>query len=311
MELSAQIQFPSEQLTLLFDNLKQSQQLSNALLESKLEQLMIRFEDKLAYDQTKQEQIDKLHEELQKYRVDLLAKTCRPLINGIIRLYQNIGKTTQNLKNKSTEELTSELIFKRIDDIQDDVQVLLEQHGVDCFIEPGEEFNPRRQRALQKRLVEDESMHGKVIERVRPGFEYASEILQKELINIGFYQPPVISDDALNKPKETTQTGEDDVVTTEQNNLAITYEPQITALGEDQTQPSDDLKPDIVDGSQVIDSETHTSDDLTPANDLDPAKKEQLQLNQDESNPSSDAERDINNNAQAIDDITQTKADIT
>lgn len=187
-----------EQLKTLVET--QHNQVQN-MIEAKFNAIAELFADKLAYDLHKQQQIDQLHEELQLYKADLIAKTNRPLINGIIKLYQDISKTLDNLKSKPEDKLTSELYLNRIDDIGDDVDVLLSQHGVSRFNEPGEALNPRRQRALKNIETNDENKHGQVCERVRPGFEYANELLQKELVNLFIYKASK-STESVNEPEE-------------------------------------------------------------------------------------------------------------
>jgi molecular chaperone GrpE (heat shock protein) len=202
-----------------------------AAIDAKFNAVAELFADKLAYDLSKQHQIDRLHQELQQYKTDLIAKTSRPLINGIIKLYQDIGKTLENLNAKPAVQLTSALFFNRIDDIQDDVNMLLEQHGISQFTEAGEVFNPRRQRGLKNFDTNDSALHGQVCERVRPGFEYANEMLQKEFVNLFVYKQPVpaievIADDTAavehetqdNKTELAPQSKETSPITNENKN---------------------------------------------------------------------------------------------
>lgn len=56
------------------------------------------FEHKIAYDLTKQRQIDSLHSELQQYKTNLIAKTNRPLINGMILLHDDMGSWLVSFK---------------------------------------------------------------------------------------------------------------------------------------------------------------------------------------------------------------------
>ena len=154
------------------------------ILEAGISKVLNAFEQKMAFDATKQQQIDRLHTELQEYRTDLIAKTNRPLVNGLIRLHDDIGRLIEGLKSKPTEQLEPDMFFKAIDGIQDDIEILLDQNGIAAFIEPLETFQPRRQRTLKKVSTTDDKLVGQIAERLRPGFEQGTEIIQKERVNV-------------------------------------------------------------------------------------------------------------------------------
>jgi len=154
------------------------------ILESGISQVLNAFEQKIAFDAAKQQQIDRLHAELQEYRTDLIAKTNRPLVNGLIRLHDNIGRLIEGLKSKPTEQLEPDRFFKAIGGIQDDIEILLDQNGIAAFTEPVETFQPRRQRAIKNIPTTDDKRVGKIAERLRPGFEQGDEIIQKERVSV-------------------------------------------------------------------------------------------------------------------------------
>ena len=153
-------------------------------LESGISQILNAFEQKIAFDASKQQQIDRLHAELQEYRTDLIAKTNRPLVNGLIRLHDDIGKLIEKLKSKSTEQVEPEKLFNTIGGIQEDIEILLDQNGVMAFQEPVDTFEPKRQRALKNVLTTEKEQVGKVAERVRVGFEQGDEIIKKEMVRV-------------------------------------------------------------------------------------------------------------------------------
>ena len=59
----------------------------SALLSNLEARLLDAFNQKLAFDTFKEKQIDRLHEELQGYKSDLLLKATQPLIAAIIKLH--------------------------------------------------------------------------------------------------------------------------------------------------------------------------------------------------------------------------------
>jgi len=142
------------------------------------------FEDKLAYDEAKERQINRLHEELQEYKSDLIAKTKQPLIQGLVRLHDDLGRVVESLRKRPAEELTPERFFRSFAGFEDDVELLLAQHGVEPYEMSGEAFEPNRQTALRTEPTEDPTRAGTIAARLRPGFEQGDTILQKERVAV-------------------------------------------------------------------------------------------------------------------------------
>jgi molecular chaperone GrpE (heat shock protein) len=142
------------------------------------------FRDKLAFDRFKEDQITRLHEELQAYRNDLIDRTARQILQGLIRLHDDLGRVTASLRQRPAEELTSERFFQQLAGFQDDVELLLGQHEVERFEVPGEDFDPRRQTAARTIPVDDCTLAGRIAERVRPGFQQGETLLQKERVAV-------------------------------------------------------------------------------------------------------------------------------
>jgi len=151
-------------------------------LETGISQILKAFEQKLAFDDAKQRQIDSLHTEVQEYKTDLIARTNRPLVNGLIRLHDDIGKLIERHKSKPTEQ--ADIFFKEIENIQDDVEILLDQNGVTTFTELDDLFQPRRQHVLNNTPTTDDEQVGKIATRLRPGFEQGNELIKKERVNV-------------------------------------------------------------------------------------------------------------------------------
>ncbi|MGE4182775.1 MAG: hypothetical protein AB7J34_23365 [Limisphaerales bacterium] len=158
-----------------------------AVVATKIDEAVARvltaFGEKLAYDQTKQVQIDRLHEELLQYRSDLVSRAARPLAHGMIQLHDDIGKLLSALRAKPAEQLTPARFFSLLEGLQDDVEIVLGQNGIAAFREPGCQFEPRRQRALKRVSTFEAALAGTVAERIRPGFEQGVEILEKERVS--------------------------------------------------------------------------------------------------------------------------------
>ena len=142
------------------------------------------FQDKLAFDQFKEVQITRLHDELQGYKADLLARACRPLVSGIIRLHDDIGKISDALRKRDPSELSPEKFFRVIDGFQQDIELILDQNGIEVYRVAGEQFDPRRQKALVTTPTTEAGAIGLIAERLRPGFEQGSFIFQKERVAV-------------------------------------------------------------------------------------------------------------------------------
>lgn len=146
--------------------------------------LLQQLRDKLTYDRFKEEQIARLHEELQGYKSDLVAKPARQLVQGLIRMHDDLGKMAAALRQKPAEELTPERFFQQFADFQDDLELLLGQNGVERFQAPGDVFDPRRQTAIRMVPADDPAQVGRIAERLRPGFERGEALLQKERVAV-------------------------------------------------------------------------------------------------------------------------------
>ena len=146
--------------------------------------ILAEFRETFALDRFKEGQIDKLHEEVQAFRNDLVLRTVRQVLQGLIRLHDDMGKVLASLREHPTEELTSERLFQQIEGFQDDVELLLGQHGVERFEATVEEFDPRRQTALRTVPAGDPAQVGRIAERLRPGFEQGETLLQKERVAV-------------------------------------------------------------------------------------------------------------------------------
>ena len=148
------------------------------------ERVLAVFENKLAYDGFKERQIDTLHAELQGYRDDLVAKAARPLVQGMLRLHDDVGRVLSSLRKKDPAELTAERFFRAIEGFREDLEIVLDHHGVEAYSEPGDAYVPQRQRTLETVATSDPERAGQVAHRLRPGFEHGGEILRKEQVAV-------------------------------------------------------------------------------------------------------------------------------
>ncbi len=156
---------------------------THAALESKLDQLHEAFDTKLAVDEVKDRQIDTLHREVQGHRQDLLGKALRPLVSGLVRLHDNLGRSAESLAN-AEQSLGADEAAKLLEEFREDVEILLEENGIGLFSEPVDTLEPRRQTVRKTLPCRDSTQVGQIARRVRPGFERDGLVLQKERVDV-------------------------------------------------------------------------------------------------------------------------------
>ena len=142
------------------------------------------FEQKLAFDASKEKQINRLHEELQGYRSDLVAKAVRPVLQSMIRLHDDFGKVLDALEREDPAQVTPQRLFEILKGFRDDVELALGHNGVNVYRTDTDVFDPRRQKVLRKVEAIEPGQIGQLAARMRPGFEYGESILEKERVAV-------------------------------------------------------------------------------------------------------------------------------
>lgn len=140
------------------------------------------FERKLEMDRFREEQVDRLHHELQAYRNDVLSRVTRPLFDSLIRLHDDLGRSRQDLAEKLATGAPAEKALEILAGFQEDVEIALERHGVTAFRVESERFDGRRQTAVELLDAPDASLAGRLIRRLRPGFSDGDTMLKKERV---------------------------------------------------------------------------------------------------------------------------------
>jgi molecular chaperone GrpE (heat shock protein) len=155
-----------------------------AVLADGLAAMLAEMRGRAALDHFREEQVDRLHGELQRYRSDLAGQPARQVLLGLIRLHDDLGRTAAAVQRKDPAELTPETVLRLFADVRDDLELLLGQHGVEPFTGPGDTFDPRRQNVVRTVPSDDPACNGRIAERVRPGFEQGEALLQKERVAV-------------------------------------------------------------------------------------------------------------------------------
>ena len=174
-----------------------------ARVDTGIDRVLEVFRHKLAYDRSKDLQVDRLHEELQQHRADFVGKAIRGLVLGVISLHDQYVKLVASLRRKSAHELDLDRVFRLLEGVPEDVVLLLANHGVEPFREePGERFDPKRQRVLRTVPTGDRETGGTVAESVLPGFEQGGQIVERERVSVYKYKA-ALAEAAVVEPLET------------------------------------------------------------------------------------------------------------
>lgn len=153
-------------------------------LEKGMQALETAFADRLSYDSTKDIHIARLHDELQQYKNDLLMKTARPYITGLVRLHDDLGKTVDSLQVAEDGAIARDRCCDIIRGFQDDIELLLEDNGLLSYREPGDKFDPKRQTCVRTVPSTDPELVGRVVKRLRMGVERDGIVIQKERVTV-------------------------------------------------------------------------------------------------------------------------------
>ena len=163
-----------------------------AAVNAGVDRILQAFDEKLRYDESKQRVIDRQHDELMGHRANLVAQAARPFILGMIRHHGEIGKLLAAVGEQAVAELPSTKVCELLESLQEDVEDVLGEHGVDAYrAEVSEPFDPVRQTAIGKAVpTTDVARSGTVAACLGPGFEHDGRILVKARVAAYRFEPP-------------------------------------------------------------------------------------------------------------------------
>lgn len=156
------------------------------------------FNQKLQYDQHKEQLIDKLHKELQEYKDDIIKSSIQPLVRDLIMINDNIFKLIENYR-ASDEPLQAEAILDQMEGITMDIDDALYRQGIETYTCPGEKVDPIRQNIFKTVKINDTSKEKHLSDRIRKGYEWDDKIIRKELVSVYIHDENIkeTPDDAI------------------------------------------------------------------------------------------------------------------
>ena len=154
------------------------------LLSDGIERILCALEQKQASDRFRELQVDRLHAELQQYKSDLVAGAVRPVLVSLIRLHDDMSKLLEALASGDQTNVTPERVLKFLESFREDVETALDRNGVAAFHTETQKFDAKRQRMTRSVETSVPGEVGQVAARLRPGFEQADQLLEKERVAV-------------------------------------------------------------------------------------------------------------------------------
>ena len=152
-------------------------------LHRKLDGLQTLFDREIRAEATREKVVDRLHAELQEYKQDLLLNVLRPVFVDLIQLHDDIGKIAEAKRDPAPEAAELRLL-ELMRGFQQGIEDILYRQGVEPFLEAGESFDPRRQRAVSTVPTEDPTASKKIAARLRKGFRAGDKVIRPEIVSV-------------------------------------------------------------------------------------------------------------------------------
>jgi molecular chaperone GrpE len=152
-------------------------------LETKLDALVAAFEREVRAEATREKVVDRLHAELQEYKQDLLLSVLRPVFIDLIQLHDDIGKL---VVAESSADGTVRRLVDTMASFQQAIEDILYRQGVEPFVQEGESFDPRRQRAIATVPTDDANVARTIAVRHRKGFQSQNgeKVIRPEIVSV-------------------------------------------------------------------------------------------------------------------------------
>jgi len=197
VELAPDVKIQGDFEKVLRENLEQIKNAQTALARD--------FSTKIKYDATKQGQIDKLYQENQSYRDDVIEKFKQQVVLAVIEQIDDAEKQIAHFdKQEETEKNYAKLLNCFRDVTVSFQDMLLERFDVSSFqCDPGTPFDPKRQRALKTSDSPEASQNKTVAATLRPGYEKNDgTVVRPEMVEVLRFNPVGASPSA-NSPLAT------------------------------------------------------------------------------------------------------------
>lgn len=159
-------------------------------VETLLATLEKEFNSKMRYDASKQQIIDRQHEELERYRQKQAQQVSRAIISDVISEADDAEKTLQHYRGLEPTPENFAKLLKLVEQHAENLRDLLERNDVFAYrCEPGSPFDARRQRAMRTVETQDPALAKTVQECVRWGYaDMDDKVIRPEMVNVFVYK---------------------------------------------------------------------------------------------------------------------------
>lgn len=150
-------------------------------LGKKLEGLQTVFDREIRAEATREKVVDRLHAELQQYKQDMLLNILRPVFVDLIQLHDDIGKL---IAAEEGAEGPVRRLLEMMAGFQQGIEDILYRQGVEPFVQEGNAFDPRRQRAVATAPTDDPALAKTIAVRHRKGFVAGERVIRPEIVTV-------------------------------------------------------------------------------------------------------------------------------
>jgi molecular chaperone GrpE len=117
-------------------------------------------------------------------------KVQRPIFIDLIQLHDDIGKMIAARAASDPQPDRNQGVLGVIESIQTAIEDILYRQGVEPFALEGDEFDPRKQRAVSTQVTDDPRLNKRVASRLRKGFHAGDKLIRPEVVTVFTFRPP-------------------------------------------------------------------------------------------------------------------------
>ena len=158
------------------------------LLNARLAELKDEFSGKLKYDEHKDKIIDKLHQELQEYKEDIVKKHILSIVLDVVKVADDIRKWLAYFRSLDVSQRDPVKLFRYLEAIPSDLEDIFYWQGVKPFTSREGTFNPARQRTVKKIPTNDLSKDKTIAKSLRPGYEWEEKVIRQEMVAVYVFE---------------------------------------------------------------------------------------------------------------------------
>ena len=158
------------------------------VIQEQLAQLSGDFSGKLKYDAHKDQIIDKLHQELQEYKQDIVKKHILSIVLDVVKVADDIRKWLAYFRSLDVSQRDPVKLFRYLEAIPSDLEDIFYWQGVKPYTHREGAFNPATQRAIKKIPTDDPTKDKAVAKSIRPGYEWESKVIRQEMVAVYVYE---------------------------------------------------------------------------------------------------------------------------